>query len=311
VRKIVDLPPPDPDEVAAQASAGIDLARLGLTYEFRVERRGGDVIMTGMVPDEAVRGVLVDAARERFAGGNVDDNLVVNAAAPADFISAARQAITIAGLVTSGATGIRGRALYVEGLTASDRDLERLRDTINDALPPGYDAQLQVGSRQSLAAMMRENPDLAARVGPLPGGSADAGRIDLGITRALDRSPEAAARCQSKIDNLMSTRAIGFDTGSSDISEDSRGLLDELVALAKSCPDTRIEIGGHTDDLGTEENNLALSQRRAESVMEYFVKNGIKLGRLSAVGYGESQPRVANRTAADRARNRRIEFRVL
>ena len=45
--------------------------------------------------------------------------------------------------------------------------------------------------------------------------------------------------------------------------------------------------------------------------MEYFVKNGIKLGRLSAVGYGESQPRVANRTAADRARNRRIEFRVL
>ena len=311
VLRVVDLPAPNPDEVAAQANAGIDLARLGLTYEFRVERQGGDVIMTGMVPDEAVRGVLVDAARERFAEGNVVDNLVVNAAAPADFVSAARQAITIAGLVTSGATGIRGRALYVEGLTASDRDLERLRDTINDALPPGYDAQLQVGSRQSLAAMMRENPDLAARVGPLPGGSADAGRIDLGITRALDRSPEAAARCQARIDDLMSTRAIGFDTGSSDISQDSLDLLDKLVALAKSCPGTRIEIGGHTDDLGTEENNLALSQRRAESVMEYFVKNGIKLGRLSAVGYGESQPRVANRTAADRARNRRIEFRVL
>ena len=60
-------------------------------------------------------------------------------------------------------------------------DLDRLRATISDSLPPGYDVQFQVGSRQALSAMMRENPDLAARIGRLPDSDADEGRIDLGL----------------------------------------------------------------------------------------------------------------------------------
>ena len=304
-------PQPDEDALVAAANEAVDIAAYGLSYEFRVERNDRGVSLRGMVPDEAVRVSLMDSARAKFEDVEVRDDLLINSNAPDNFVRAARQAISVSGLVASGAAGVRDQVLFVEGLTASDRDLARLRDTIDAALPEGYDLALQIGSRQTLAAMMRENPDLAARVGPLPGSAPPSSRIDLGRTPKLDRSPQAAARCQSSINAAMADRRINFDTGSSDISSDSRALLDELVGLAKTCPEARIEIGGHTDDQGTDENNLALSQRRAESVMEFFVRNGVKLGRLSAVGYGESQPLVDNRTAADRARNRRIEFRVL
>lgn len=305
--------PPQANEAAliAAANDAVDLAAFGLSYEFRVERNERGVALRGMVPDEAVRVSLMDSARAKFADVEVRDDLLINAQAPDNFVRAARQAISVSGLVASGAAGVRDQVLFVEGLTASDRDLTRLRDTIDAALPEGYDLALQIGSRQTLAAMMRENPELAQRIGPLPGSPPPSSRIDLGRTPKLDRSPQAAERCQTAMNTAMAEQRINFDTGSSDISRDSRALLEKLVGLAKTCPGARIEIGGHTDDQGTDENNLALSQRRAESVMEFFVRNGVKLGRLSAVGYGESRPLVDNRTAADRARNRRIEFRVL
>ncbi|MFK8014160.1 MAG: OmpA family protein [Gammaproteobacteria bacterium] len=310
-----DLPVPDAEAVREAANEtgnqNIDLTRIGLAYVFRVERSREQIVLRGMVPDEPARVRLLDSTRAKFAGMRVDDELLISDAAPPDFMLAAEQAISVAGLVSTGAAGVRDMALFVEGLTASDRDLARLNDTIMSALPNGYDLQLQVGSRQTLSAMMRENPDLAQRVGKLPDQDPGARRIDLGIVPALDRSPQAAARCQSAINERLASETITFDTGSSDISQRSTTLVDDLVTLVKSCPDARIEIAGHTDDQGTESNNLSLSQRRAESVMEYFVRNGVKLGRLAAVGYGEGQPLVENKTAADRARNRRIEFRVL
>lgn len=304
-------PAPDEQTLVAAANESVDVAAFGLSYEFRIERDERGIALRGMVPDEAVRVALMDAARAKFENFDVRDDLIINSDAPYDFVRAARQAISVSGLVASGAAGVRDQVLFVEGLTASDRDLDRLRDTLDAALPEGYDLALQIGSRQTLAAMMRENPDLAARVGPLPGSPPTTQRTGRQRTPQLDRSPEAAARCQLAINDTMADQRINFSTGSSDIADGSLALLDELIALAKSCPAARIEIGGHTDDQGTDENNLALSQRRAESVMEYFVRNGVKLGRLSAVGYGERQPLVSNETAADRARNRRIEFRVL
>ena len=308
---VANLPVPDVNEVRDAANQKVDITSLGLGYVFRLERGTGQIVLNGMVPDAPSRVRLLDTARAKFDGSEIVDELLINDDAPPDFMLAAVQAISIAGLVSSRATGVRDQVLFVEGFTASDRDLNRLRDTINEALPEGYDVQLQIGSHQTLSAMMRENPDLAQRVGSLPNQSADVGRIDLGIAPALDRTPAAAQRCQSDIDERLARERINFDTGSSDISQRSQPLMEELITVLKACPEARIEIAGHTDDQGTDTNNLSLSQRRAESVMEYFVRNGVKLGRLSAVGYGEGQPLVENRTSADRARNRRIELRVL
>ncbi len=301
--------PPDLDEsqVVEALRDGVDLERFGLQYVFRVERDGPGVALRGMVPDEQARQTLLAATAEKFPDTTPADELLINTAAPDGFLRAARQAISVAGLVSTGAVGLRDQVLFVEGLTVSDRDLDRLRNTLEQSLPDGYDLALQVGSRQTLSAMMRENPELADRVGRLPAATQGAPLVTV---TPLDRSPEARQRCQDGVNEALAAEPVLFTTGSSDISQRSAALMQRLVQLIKTCPGARVEIGGHTDDQGRESDNLALSQARAESVMEYFVRNGVKLGRLSAVGYGESRPLVENRTAEDRARNRRIELRL-
>jgi OOP family OmpA-OmpF porin len=73
----------------------------------------------------------------------------------------------------------------------------------------------------------------------------------------------------------------------------------------------RLEVGGHTDNVGKEEYNKELSQRRAESVKAYMVSKGISSDRLTAVGYGMDKPLTSNKTAKDKAKNRRTEFTLI
>jgi outer membrane protein OmpA-like peptidoglycan-associated protein len=72
-----------------------------------------------------------------------------------------------------------------------------------------------------------------------------------------------------------------------------------------------VEIAGHTDDVGSEEDNQQLSERRALSVKTYLESQGVSAERISAVGYGESHPVADNDTEEGRARNRRTTFRLL
>ena len=77
---------------------------------------------------------------------------------------------------------------------------------------------------------------------------------------------------------------------------------------AATLPDQKVEIGGHTNNVGAEEDNQALSQRRADKVMQYLVREGVAAARLSAVGYGAKKPIASNDTDEGQAQNRRIEF---
>jgi len=72
-----------------------------------------------------------------------------------------------------------------------------------------------------------------------------------------------------------------------------------------------IEISGHTDDVGDDALNLELSQKRAESVRNYLIKNGIASNRVTAKGYGETQPIADNSTPEGKAKNRRTEVKIL
>ena len=76
-------------------------------------------------------------------------------------------------------------------------------------------------------------------------------------------------------------------------------------------PSMSVEIQGHTDSIGSDEYNQKLSERRAQSVLEYFVGQGIAKNRLTAVGYGESQPIASNETEAGRAKNRRVQLKPI
>ncbi|MFS0491097.1 OmpA family protein [Leadbetterella byssophila] len=104
---------------------------------------------------------------------------------------------------------------------------------------------------------------------------------------------------------------IFFDTGSAAIRPESEIELKKVVTLLKENPDLKVEISGHTDDVGNDKANMNLSIQRANAVVEYLKGKGIHAQRLVAKGYGESQPKVKNDSDKNRQLNRRIELKVL
>lgn len=101
---------------------------------------------------------------------------------------------------------------------------------------------------------------------------------------------------------------IQFEVDSANLTRDSYPVLDEAVKVLKDFKDLEVVIVGHTDNQGTEEYNLDLSQRRAETVVRYLISRGIDDTRLKAVGMGMGEPVTSNDTEAGRAQNRRVDF---
>ncbi len=104
---------------------------------------------------------------------------------------------------------------------------------------------------------------------------------------------------------------IFFDTDKYDLKKESYPELNRLVQFIKENPDIKIEISGHTDNVGTSQYNKQLSQKRADAVKKYLVSQGCPADRLISVGYGESKPIASNSTDKGKAQNRRVEFRVI
>jgi outer membrane protein OmpA-like peptidoglycan-associated protein len=105
---------------------------------------------------------------------------------------------------------------------------------------------------------------------------------------------------------------VYFETGKAIIKPESFGLLDEVATTIRTNPQLgRVEVSGHTDSQGSDAANLDLSQRRSESVREYLASKGVPVERVVAKGYGETKPIADNKTAAGRAKNRRVEFNLI
>lgn len=119
----------------------------------------------------------------------------------------------------------------------------------------------------------------------------------------------------SKVDTSRSKpvvlRNVFFNTGSAELRPASKPELDRLAELLRETPGLRIRINGHTDNVGTAEDNQQLSQARAKAVYQYLVEQGIDDSRLAYKGFGESRPVASNETAEGRQRNRRTEFEVV
>ncbi len=105
-----------------------------------------------------------------------------------------------------------------------------------------------------------------------------------------------------------SKMGVYFETNKYNISPNSRLALDKLQKIFAEYPETNILIEGHTDDVGTNEYNMSLSQRRADAVGDYLRTAGVSGSRLIVKWYGESQPKVENNSDANRALNRRVQF---
>jgi outer membrane protein OmpA-like peptidoglycan-associated protein/polyisoprenoid-binding protein YceI len=120
--------------------------------------------------------------------------------------------------------------------------------------------------------------------------------------------PEA---CLGRFEILSNAGNINFRSGSATLNVAGSAILANLVDIISRCPGMKVELGGHTDDLGSDAANLSLSEKRANAVRTWLIGKGIAADRLTARGYGENLPLVTNDTAANMARNRRIEFKVL
>ncbi len=105
---------------------------------------------------------------------------------------------------------------------------------------------------------------------------------------------------------------VNFEPKSFDLTQESKHLLDETVVTINASPELqKIEVQAHTDYKGSGEDNIKLSEQRAQSVKNYLVSQGVLEKRLIAKGYGESQPIADNKTEEGRAKNRRVELKVI
>lgn len=132
-------------------------------------------------------------------------------------------------------------------------------------------------------------------------------------TMELPASPSATYNVQVQIEPPRDfvLENVYFDTGKSTLKPASNKALNDLVEVLKIKKTMEVEIQGHTDNVGTESSNLALSQARAESVKKYLVAKGIAAGRITAKGYGQAAPVADNGTEEGRAKNRRTNLHVL
>ena len=120
-------------------------------------------------------------------------------------------------------------------------------------------------------------------------------------------SSDSAAQAPGK---PIVLRNVFFETGSASLQPESTAELDQLAELLTESPNLRIQINGHTDNVGVVAANQALSEQRAQAVQDYLIGKKIEPNRLRFKGYGETKPMESNETPEGRAKNRRTEFQV-
>lgn len=138
-----------------------------------------------------------------------------------------------------------------------------------------------------------------------------------GVIDALDQCPNTLPGVKvnnvgcplNKKEDLSALRkGIRFQKNSAKLIKSSFKTLDDIVKLMKKYPQAKLEVQGHTDNSGKENYNQQLSQKRAQAVVDYFVKKGVEQDRVRAVGYGSSHPIADNSKKAGREKNRRVEL---
>lgn len=116
--------------------------------------------------------------------------------------------------------------------------------------------------------------------------------------------------CETRFTVISKTGAIYFKTGSAELDLESAPLLDSVADITNRCQSVSVDVAGHTDNVGTKSANQRLSERRAKSVVNYLTNKGVIANRIKSAGYGDTRPVAPNDTEENRAKNRRIVFKV-
>ena len=122
--------------------------------------------------------------------------------------------------------------------------------------------------------------------------------------------PDASANSERKTITPEGKQAFSFAFNETGLNEDTQRYLQDVVKLLRDNPHLRVRVVGHTDNIGTAAANRVVSIRRAETVRDFLVAQGVAAERIQAVGRGDTEPLVPNERAASRAKNRRIELEL-
>ncbi len=212
-------------------------------------------------------------------------------------------------------------AVLATGTARADDDADRITGAADRC--PGTPADVAVDHRgcefdsdgDGVVDRVDECPD-SSRAAPVTMRGCAHDSDNDGIADYRDRCPASepgeriTARGCTFSDTLV-LEGLSFESGSATPSSRSVPALDDIAETLALYPDLKVEVAGHTDSRGDAGDNADLSRRRAQAVVAHLVRYGIDPGRLSARGYGEAEPVADNRYADGRARNRRVEIRVL
>jgi len=229
--------------------------------------------LTGYVPDNNVHAAVVQAAQRKFVAEKVVDNLKASVGAPSGFSAAVVPALGALSRLSTGTLVVTDREVKLSG----------------DALYEGAATQIRAGLGKDFPQGFQFKPEISVKPAAAP--------VDPTV-------------CQQLFSEQLGKGRIRFEQGRATLDADSTALLDRLIEIAMRCPAANIEVAGHTDGDGEDGFNQALSEKRAQAVVDYLVKAGLPATRFTAVGYGSTQPVAGNDTDEGKAQNRRIEFLV-
>lgn len=308
--------------ITAQIENGVQatLKAKGITWA-TVNTQGRDIVVEGIARSEEEYQKALDALHSVWLVRNVKNNIQP-------------QPVGVYTMMMH----MDKESFQIKGYIASDNDKEVLQQQIKQAFP---DKKTTLTLQTGLGApnhWLEVNKGLITEISKLEVASVDIIDTSVEISGKIPKSQHIPAfeatletfraqnytiktqlfahdysilACQEKFNALLSKNKIYFETGQSIIAKKSDALLTQIVENAVLCGKVSITITGHTDDIGSDAENQALSYQRAQAVKgRLFSQGGIPLERLNAIGKGASEPIDANDTEAGRANNRRIEFTV-
>jgi outer membrane protein OmpA-like peptidoglycan-associated protein len=300
----------------------------------------GRLVLSGYVPGETLRAELLAAARASVRGGVVVDQMQPAEGAPQGWGSVAMASVRELVRLETGSAEMKDAALTISGLAGDGTMAEAVRGALRVALPatikftdhikvkepppppplapepPAPAAPPPTPAKEAEPATPGKTETTAAlpAIPPPPVESKTAPATPPAAAEATPRTASAAdfkaKACEDRLGSLVKSGQIVFGLASSDLDDASFATLDKLAEAAKSCPDMRIEVGGHASAEGSAVINQQLSMQRAQSVVAYLVKAGVDAAQLQPVGYGASHPIAPNDSSENMAKNRRIEFAV-
>lgn len=243
-------------------------------------RNGNDITLSGDLPDVAAKTSLLDTLKGVF-GPNVNliDNLNIKAGVNVPDLSGLGDVFKAAVDIPDFNWKLDGDTVTLTGTAPSDDVTAAVEAAAKAAWPNvKIDNQIQVAT-----ASVPSSP------APAPGG--------------------ACTNLQTDVNALLRT-PVNFETDGYTLTPGSQQMLTQVADRLKACPDSKVAVGGYTDNTGNDAVNVPLSENRAKSVADFLISQGVTGANVTSKGYGSANPIASNDTAEGRAQNRRVEITV-